>query len=665
MPRKAGGLVSFKFLPRTPVGRWRLALAGLAALLALFLVLQRPPWTVFAAAANGMGIDDYIEGYTWIAAVLGIATLAVLAVICPWWARAPEPSGIAGAPRAPHWFWPLVAGAIMAGTALSLPLLSQSLEADECMSLRESILGHFRRVPPDGRVEFKNVSWKKTIYGYQQVNNHILASIVARISNGAWRAVARPPGLQFSEVALRLPFFLAALASIAAFAMVLRAFGHPEAGALAAWLIALHPWFERYTSLARGYALVFLLLPVMILAWRRGMLGGRWRWWIVVAVCEVLLLWAYPGMLFFLVILNALTVVLFLLRGAGLAQPVRTVASRWFCCNALAAVGAMPLMLPLFPQVRAYFDTMPRMFVGAEWGRDFASLVLTGRWWAAAGTAVPAVEPIARAHPLAVPLALLVLAALLFAGLLVFVRSGPLAASAAAAWVVAPVLQFFYARHEEMFIWVYYLIYLLPFVMGLLSLGLVAAARAFGRKPAVVAGAAFAGVLVFAGATHAPRAWQYAHSATLLRESTLLTRPDLDYRSGENRRILTAGITSAPLSYDANYLRLKSATELALLCMQAERTGQPLFLNQGHQWVLEEQWPVVARMIRDPVLFEPVARMEGETATTDRTIVKYRPGGVQKANWALYLNPPQVEFAKARAALDPGQYFVTRRPDAP
>lgn len=657
--------MSLKFPPRSPTGWWRLALASLAALLGLFLVLQRPPWTVFATAANGMSIDDFIEGYTWIAAVLGMGTLAFLALICPWWAHAPEPSCVAGLPRAPRWFWPLVAGAIMAGGALSLPMLSQSLEADECMSLRESILGHFRRVPPDGRVEFKNASWKKTVYGYEQVNNHILASIVARISNGAWRAVARPSGLQFSEVALRLPFFLAALASIAAFALMLRAFGHPEAGALAAWLIALHPWFERYTSLARGYALVFLLLPVMILAWRRGMLGGRWLWWIVVVVCEVLLLWAYPGMLFFLVVLNALTVALFLLRSAGLAQPVRTVASRWFCCNALAAVGAMPLMLPLFPQVRAYFDTMPRMFVGAAWGMDFASLVLTGRWWAGAGAAVPAIEPIARMQPLVFWLVLLVLAALLLVGLLVFVRSGLLAASVATAWVVAPVLQFFYARHEAMFIWVYYLIYLLPFVMGLLSLGLIAAARVMTRRPAAVAGAAFAAVLVFAGATHAPRAWQYAHSATLLRESTLLTRPDLDYRSEENRRILTAGITSAPLSYDANYLRLKSATELALLCMQAERTGQPLFLNQGHQWVLDAQWPVVARMILDPVLFEPVARMEGETATTDRTIVKYRPGGVQKVDWSLYLNPSQIEFAKAQAALDPEQYFVTRRPDAP
>jgi hypothetical protein len=342
-----------RFLPRTPTAQWRSFLGVFGALLSLFLVLQRPPWAVFASAADKMSIDGYIEAYTWIAAVLGIVVLGFLALICPWWTGASESAPAPKFPPAARWFWPLVGGAILAAGLLSAPLLVQSLEADECMSLRESILGRFRRVPPQGSVEFKEISWKRTVYGYQQVNNHILASIVARVSNGVWRVLARPRALQFSEVALRLPFFIASLASIAAFAMLLRAFGHPGAGALTAWLIALHPWFERYTSLARGYGLVFLLLPLIFFSWRQGMVGGRWRWWSVFALCELLILWAYPGMLFLLVVLNVLTAVLFLL-GAGTTQPVRTVASRWFCCNALVAVAAMPLMLPLFPQVRSH-----------------------------------------------------------------------------------------------------------------------------------------------------------------------------------------------------------------------------------------------------------------------------------------------------------------------
>lgn len=653
-------------IPSGPVARWRLALAVAGSLLSLLLILQQPPWVVLGAGSGKLGVDDYVEAYTWIAAAIGIGVLFFLGLICGWWAGAAEPAPAATTTRAPRWFWPLVAAAVLAAAGLSLPLLGQSLEADECMSLRESILGRFRRMPPDGRVEFKEISWTRTVYGYQQVNNHILASILARISNGIWRAAARPAGLQFNEVALRLPFFLAALCAVAAYAMLLRAFGHPEAGVLAAWLIALHPWYERYTSLARGYGLVFLLLAVIVLSWRRGMTDGRWRWWSVFAVCEFLMLWAYPGMLFFLVLLNLLTVVLFV-RGKEIAQPVRAVSSRWFCCNALASVGAMPLLLPLFPQVRAYFDSMPRMLVDGRWVADTASLLLTGRWWAAeSGTEVaPSVSTVLNGHPLVFWTSVVCLAILLLVGLLRFCRSGSLAVVVATAWLGAPVLQFFYARHEQMFIWVYYVIYALPFAMLLVALGLFPPAAWAVRHRYAAFLLPLAGLGLFAFVTQGTRGWQYSHSATLLRESTLLTRPGLDYLSEENRFILTAGITSAPLSYDANYLLLRSETELAILCMQAERSGRPLFLNQGHFWVLEQRWPKVANMVRDPVLFCEVARMKGETATTDRLVVRYCPGAAGVVDWSRYLSPAQLEFAASKSALEPEQYFVHGRPEAP
>jgi len=308
------------------------------------------------------------------------------------------------------------------------------------------------------------------------------------------------------------------------------------------------------------------------------------------------------------------------------------------------------------------------MSVGAEWATNVISLLLTGRWWPVDG-AVPAMSAVRAAEPAFFWILAAAAFLLLFVGFVRFVRSGPLAATVAAAWTLAPVLQFLYARHEQMFIWVYYVIYLLPFVMGLLALGVIGVVRPFARNAAVPWAvpwaAAAACVIFFAWATHSARAWQYAHSATLLRESTLLTRPDLDYRSAENCRILTAGMTSAPLSYDANYLLLKSETELALLCFQADRTGRPLFLNQGHQWILESRCPVVARMVRDPSLFEEVTRMEGETATADRLIVKYRPGSVGKSDLLSYITSTQLEFAQARAELEPEQYFLANRPDTP
>ena len=666
------GISRAGFLPSTAVGRWRAALIFAAGLLGLLVILQPAPWVVFARVGEEMSIADYATAYTWIAAALGIGILACLVAICPWWAAAPQPvaaeeSGWAPAPR---WFWPAVLGAVVVAAVLVSPLLVQSVEADECMSLRESILGRYQRLAPDGEVKFKEVSWRTTIYGYREVNNHILASLVARFSNGLWRMVVRPAGLQFNEVALRLPFFLCALGSIVALALLLRASGFPGAGALAAWFLAFHPWFERYAAFARGYGLVFLLLPVVLLAWRQGMLTARWRWWGIFAVGELLILWAYPGMLFLLVLVNVASLALFLC-GSGLAQPPRTVVSRWFCSNALAAVAALPLMLPLMPQVRAYFDRMPHALVGGKWAADTLSLLVTGTAWSKRETfppIYPEVEPLYTAHPLVFALALAALAGLFFYGLIRFVRAGALCSVVAGSWLVAPVLQFFYARHETMYIWEYYVIYAVPLFVSFFALGVTGIGRALqARRPGstIPAMVAVGALVVFVLGTQRTRAWQASHSRTLLLESTLLTRPNLDPWSDENKRILTVGITSPPLSYDANMIRLESAAELALICRQAEQSQRPLFLNLGHLWIIEEKMPVIARMIKDRSLFSEVRRMEGESPAGDRIVLRYEPGGVERVDWSLYLEPGERAFVESRAGLRPEEYFVLKRSHVP
>ena len=70
--------------PKTPVGWWRLSLAVAAAALALVIVLQPPPWKVFAEAGEKIRLVDYLVAYSWIAAALNIALLACIlqALVC-------------------------------------------------------------------------------------------------------------------------------------------------------------------------------------------------------------------------------------------------------------------------------------------------------------------------------------------------------------------------------------------------------------------------------------------------------------------------------------------------------------------------------------------------------------------------------------------------------
>ncbi len=52
---------------------------------------------------------------------------------------------------------------------------------------------------------------------------------------------------------MRVPTLLVGMLSVAAVAWLLLECGFPLAGAIAAFLLALHPWHLRYATEARGY----------------------------------------------------------------------------------------------------------------------------------------------------------------------------------------------------------------------------------------------------------------------------------------------------------------------------------------------------------------------------------------------------------------------------
>ncbi len=81
-----------------------------AAGLTLAIILQPPPWRVFAEAGKKMQVVDYLVASSWIAALINIGARGFLALICPWWSRAPRPVAAAGIALrghvTPRWFWP-------------------------------------------------------------------------------------------------------------------------------------------------------------------------------------------------------------------------------------------------------------------------------------------------------------------------------------------------------------------------------------------------------------------------------------------------------------------------------------------------------------------------------------------------------------------------------
>ena len=152
--------------------------------------------------------------------------------------------------KLPRGFLLCVGGAMAACAILGFPRLGQSLWEDEEYSVRRCIVGG-HRVNADGSVEAKYFPWRNTLWNYSSTANHVLQSALPRRSHSAWRTVARPGGLRLSEAAIRLPSYLAGILVVGVIALLMARFGFAWEGALASWLIAIHPWHLRFATEAR------------------------------------------------------------------------------------------------------------------------------------------------------------------------------------------------------------------------------------------------------------------------------------------------------------------------------------------------------------------------------------------------------------------------------
>ena len=641
-------------------------MVGAAIALSLAVFLQPPPWKVFAQAGDKIRAVDYLIAYSWIAAALNMVILVVLALVCPWWANAPAPSApsMRGKNKAPRWFWPAVLAAVAACSALTVPRLTQSLWDDEETSLRFYVLGRHKRSAEDGQIRLKEVRWRETLFLYDTPNNHVLYNTLARVANSAWRAATKPGPLQFAEWALRLPAFLAGLAALIGVAAIFKDIGMPGAGALASWMLALHPWFGKYCAEARGYSMAMLFVCAALLFWRRALISGRWTWWALSALSQVLCLWTWPGALAFFAILNAGTVVV-IFSAPGTALPHRTVLSRWFCCNALAGVILMQLMLPLVPQMKAYLAHTPKIHNVAPWSADAGCYLATGSPWSAENPAAPEraeIKSAAADFPQLFAVALAAGTLLVVWGAAEAVKRGGMPGGVAVAAVTgAAVVQILEVAQAHMFVFAWYLAYLLPLFAGAFACGLAALAVSLRKLPLgrltapTVVGAAFA---LFFFVTQPARARGLSCSTEPVRESVLLTRPDLQHGSAQNKAIITVGMTDPPFVYDPNIFWARTTRDLLLLCLQADTQKRPLWLNLGHTWLIRENAPRTQELLDAPAFFADRKILRSEFPHCDRTVMRYVPGSATQADLSRFLDAGDLAHIRENAGVAPEQYFA-------
>jgi hypothetical protein len=271
------------------------------------------------------------------------------------------------------YFWPLVIVAMLTCLALRLPLASKSLWWDEAWVILQ--VNHGKWTPDkkrEGELKFQAHDWSRAAWYYQKPTNHAPMSLLQKASITAWQKLTGAKRSEFSDLAARAPALLASGIAVMLLALLLRAWGRPGVGVVAAFLLALHPWHIRYGVDARAYALVVPLCIGGMLAVTRIIesLGSKIWPWLCWGLVEFVWLWAFPNAVLDLVALNVVLLI----------SLWRTGIWKLAAVNVFAAAGFIQMFLPNFMQVRRWLSQEDHShFLDASLFVSTVSQLFTGR----------------------------------------------------------------------------------------------------------------------------------------------------------------------------------------------------------------------------------------------------------------------------------------------
>ena len=557
-----------------------------------------------------------------IAAGVNSVLAGVLWLTHRWWStRSPgfQPADGSGQPtappaatrppmRRPRWFWPVLATILLIATGLRLPLAGSSLWWDEVWQARHASIGEWRPDKKSGNLKFRETTVAQALWNYRKPTNHPPMALASKACHTVWQRVTGAPPGHFNEFVLRLPGLTASLLGITMIALLLRAWGTPAAGLIAAAFLALHPWHIRYGIDGRGYTFLIPLTTLGVWSlWRACTAAptrdrsanavtaadpannqASWAWWLF-GFTQALILWCH---------LLSVWVCLGLCATGSLWiwQQYRGPA-RWHRLARLLAVqiaGAM-LLLQLF---------LPNLLQAMQWGDknqdgrlldevvllDFFQQAMTGQaqTWGACIVLLTAAAGLTTAIrkrlPGAASLGLLTAAASLF---LVTIHLAGF---------------YFYPR---------FMLALLVPLAAATGLGVAAAAgpaRPRGPAPLALAGLIIAAIgLSLAGGLTATTKGSFSP----LRETAAF----LQQAQANGARIMGFGFGAEALQYylpSLDYARDEDAPhQLARAAQEAHDRHQPLYIAAGYEELNRLRLPAGFAILDDPAQWSRIWTHDG------------------------------------------------------
>ena len=611
-----------------PVARVQMFLGAAATGLVVYLLAAPKPWA----------IDDAVKVWAWGGGLVALCGVIFLLATAKLWAAPPgHVAATFATPATPRWFWPLVVAAMGVTALMGATRLHHDLWADEELTLRLFVQGGYKPDPKssDSAVVFKEFGAGRAFHHYNIPNNHVLHSILARLSVSTWRVFRSPEGPPFSEAALRIPAYLFGIFSVAALALLLKECALPRAGIIAAFLLALHPWHIRYASEARGYSMLLTFLPLMVVFWMRAMRTNRWRDWTGFGAMQFCLIYTFPAAIYPVGTLAVITLLFFAVRALR-GHPGPLAALRWFVSCVSGGILFVLLFAPCVPQFLEYLKSgsTSRGVMGRQWTAEFASYLFAGSSWFKSGD-LAAPQPELKDYAASSPVMFFVLtgAAALFAlaGATRLARRGALTSATMLALVVPGVFSYAAASVTGVYLFEWYLIYTLCGAVMLVAAGLDATGALWRGKssewvaPAVITAVFLAGYLDM---TQGIRNWLLTKPLEQVERSVLLTRPTTLPNYPGHNDVITACFSQHPYLYDPHIVRLKTTDELVGLMRRSDAEGKPLYLNVGGIPAAHVFQPEMTQLLLSSPQFEIVARLPGWESYWDRIVARYVPGSL-------------------------------------
>jgi hypothetical protein len=625
--------------------RSRLVLGAGAAIVLLLLLrvaFGDKPWDENVRLWVSQGQPKgFVAAYLWWASLLNAAIVTALVATRRWWLGPAAPSTALshyapprGADAGRPWLHWVLLAAMVAHVAVAAPRLSQSFWGDEEYMVRKAVVGLWHE--RDGVLRHESAKWGAAFFYYTRGNNPVPVSVLARASRTAWIALGGDPWR--CEPAVRaLPFAFGTLSVLMA-GLFLGRIGLPVAGALAAWILVIHPWHLNYATQLRAYPLVLLLVPASLFATVSVLHRGSWRRWALYGALQTLLLWAYPGALWFVITLSV-GLALALVIHHGFRTAWREQAMRLLATGMVSGAVWLQLMLPNLMQFlidlgRRHVPT-PRSTL-----TDMLGYLLSGMPWSDRSRAPfhSELADLAAVHPVAVAL---------FAGacVLLFVLGAWRLAwrgqgVALAAMLLPAPLTVLFSDVRTLYLYPWYVIFALPGAVMVAAVGL-ATLFVWLREPrARLVATSLAGLLfllAFAWISEKPRALLRSQSYEPFRESVEAVRPSLDPRHPGNAEILTAAPHAGSRYYDPLAVKTETVEELERMMERARSEQRPLFVTVGRLDLMRARFPEVLARLQDEEAFELVAFFPAFLEKYDRYVYHYRggPAGVVRDRGAL------------------------------